>query len=128
MNDSFRYAPLLSFALVVSKYMLFVNQLSSLDWLTTIFVLTAGFSLTLQSIKKRNVAYFPFKVVWLSSFNILVLTSIISGVLIAALSPKMYRTELEPKEMMFAGFLEFFQVEFLGLIVITLLSLIFKKK
>lgn len=127
MNDSFRYAPLLAFSLVVSKYILFSNGLSSYDWLNTLLILIVGFVLTISSIKKRNIAYFPFKVVWLSSFNILVLASIVSGVLVALLASNFYDVELTSKEALFAGFIQFFQVEFIGLVVISALSLVFKK-
>lgn len=128
MNDSIKYGPVLGAALFILKWIENVSELYAFDLAFKIIVIASLLFFFLSEIKKRNQHFFPFKVAWLSGFNILVLGSLIHAALMVILRDLVNGEAVELKVGLYIAFIEFIVVEFLGTILSLIIGLIMKKK
>lgn len=127
VNDSLKYGPIIGFALFAAK--LFSHGFESwvVECIRVLAIMTLGLVVSLKAVKKRNQAYFPFKVVWLSGFNIVVISSFTSAALLV-LMRDLFFVDPQPLSVgFFIAFYEFLFTEFVGIIVVSILSFTLKK-
>ena len=127
MNDSLKYGPLIGCTLFAAK--LFSHGFESwlVESIRVLAILTLGLVVSLKAVKKRNQAYFPFKVVCLSGFNIVVVSSLVCATLLV-LMRDMFFADPQPLSVgFFIAFYEFLFTEFIGIIVVSILSFTLKK-
>lgn len=128
VNDSIKYGPMLGIFLFLGKMVLFSFSLEAWDVLRSILVNAGGLSISLSYISKRNQLYFPYKVAWLSGFNIVVIASIVSAFLVFVFNPVLFDQKLNTMQALYYAFVEFITSEFIGVIVVTVMSFVFRKK
>jgi hypothetical protein len=128
VNDSIKYGPLLGVCLFIGKVILFSWFLETWDSLRSLLINAVGLFVALHYIAGRNKSHFPFKVVWLTGFNIVVVASIISALLVFGLNSFLFKDELNSMQALYYAFTEFLTAEFAGVVVVTILSLLMKKE
>ena len=127
VNDSLKYGPVIGFALFAGKFFSQSYESWLVEFMRVLVLITMGLVISLQAVKKRNQAYFPFKVVWLSGFNIVIVSSLVSAALLV-LMRDLFFVEPQPLAVgLFIGFYEFIFTEFVGIIVVSIISFTLKK-
>lgn len=128
VNDSIKYGPILAAALFAAKWITNAFELYSIDLVLKALILVGMVFFFLFEIKKSNQAYFPFKVAWLSAFNIMVLASIIYAALIVVLKDLVAGEAIDLKVAFYFAFIEFLIVEFFGIIASLIVAFLMRKK
>jgi hypothetical protein len=127
VNDYIKYGPIIGFALFAGKFFSQGYNSWVVEFIRVLAILLLGLVVSLRAIKKRNQAYFPFKVIWLSGFNIVIVSSLVSSALLV-LMRDLFFAEPQPLEVgLFIGFHEFIFTEFFGIIVVSIISFTLKK-
>ena len=132
MNDSLRYGlPFglaVFFALIVQETW-FAHAPTVLRWLVLPLVAHA---LTLNSLRKRNKAYFPFRYAFLSVFNVTIVATMIVGLLMIVFKQPFVTTlpeeVSETKYLLSVIYFEGMGFVFFSILSGTLLSLIIRNK
>lgn len=134
MIDSFRYGvplALVAFLLLMAQATEWLPINPMLRWF---LVAVVGGATVLWSIKRRNVAYFPFRFAFLSLFNISIIAAFVQGALMWIFKGDLQGEvppEISPSKWMLSIiFFETMGFLFLFMICAALLSLLFtfKKK
>ncbi|MDP4934409.1 MAG: hypothetical protein NWR30_06845 [Salibacteraceae bacterium] len=127
MNDSLKYGPIIGFALFAAKLFSYGFESWVVESIKVLAIMTLGLVVSLKAVKKRNQAYFPFKVVWLSGFNIVVISSFTSAALLVLMRDLFFADPQPLSVGLFIAFYEFLFTEFVGIIVVSILSFTLKK-
>lgn len=130
--DSLRYGiplGLVSFCAILLQYV-YLSELSSLwRW---IGVAAVGSFLIIYSLKAKNKAFFPFRFAFLSAFNALVLTTLVTGLLMFVFKESFLQGIPEGvpvvKWVLSLIFMECMGFLFIAIITSAVLSLILRKK
>ncbi len=78
--------------------------------------------------KKANSAYFPYRYAWFSGFNTLFVMALVSAVLVLLVKSNELEELSITKDFLAMGFVEFFNLLFLGVLINTALAWVFRKK
>lgn len=131
MMESLRYgvpAGIFLFALLVLQVWLGMEGATPLRWLVG---LTAVILFALISYRNRNPAHFPYSFAWFSGFNVLSAAVLVHALIIMLVHPWLGDViGLVGWQAILQGvaFIEFIYQAGMGLLILTLLALVFYKK
>lgn len=128
MNDSIKYGTILSVVLFSIKWLANSFQISELETPLIALAIFIYLIFVILRIKSRNKIYFPFKIAWLSAFNILNVSCFAYSFLLIVFKDLVFKNPTPIEIAIQYIFIDFITIQFMGSMISLAIAFISMKR